>query len=327
MTETATQPSLNVKTLQLGSYLIDLVKVEDFKKYYYKNLELFSKVAFNSYLKAVDIPPKFFKENPVDTQEELLNNREVFVKEHKKYFDKVIVVVRVKLDNSILNACRMTLKDALTSYDRLKTIDQVPNKFEHRSFDKDGYISYVISDDIQNNKDNKVLVVDFPILLNKKAVIHKALYTLPNDTFATPIEHIHYMTNDEIDFEMEYSDIKAAIDDRIDFLGKEDLTVGAPKDILREPEVVAFALNGLGIIPSSYITKVGEYIKNNTAGVLTTDRLESLVLDYDETFRGYKQVTALRGVSGYEVLKVLESPDFKELVEGMEDLTDEFDEL
>ena len=326
MTETATQPTLNVKTLQLGSYLIDLVKVEDFKKYYYKNLELFSKVAFNSYLKAVDIPPKFFKENPVDTQEILLNNREVFVKEHKKYFDKVIVVVRVKLDNSIINACRMTLKDALTSYDRLKTIDQVPDKFEHRSFDKDGYISYVISDDIKNNTDNKVLVVDFPILLNKKAVIHKALYTLPNDTFATPIEHIHYLTNDEIDFEMEYADIKVAVDDKRDFLNEEDLSVGAPKDILREPEVVAFALNSLGIIPSSYITKVGEYIKNNTAGVLTTDRLESLILDYDETFRGYKQVTALRSVCGYEVLRVLESSDFKELVEEMETL-DEFDEL
>ena len=81
--ETATQ-TVNVRTLTLGNYLIDLVKVEDFKKYYYQNLELFSKVAFNSYLKAVDIPPKFFKENPIETQKELLDNREVFVKEHKK---------------------------------------------------------------------------------------------------------------------------------------------------------------------------------------------------------------------------------------------------
>ena len=325
MTETATL-TLNVQTLELGNYLIDLVKVEDFKKYYYQNLENFSKVAYNSYLKAVDIPPKFFKENPLETQEILLNNREIFVKEHKKYFDKVIVVAKVKLNGSIVNACRMTLKDALASYEQLKTIDQVAGKFEHRSFERDGYISYIVANDIKNNKDNKVLAIDFPILLNKKAVIHKALYTLPDSTFATPIEHIHYLTNDEVDF-TEYADIKGAIDDKRDFLNEEDLSVAAPKDILREPEIVAFALNSLGIIPNSYITKVGEYIKNNTSGVLTTDRLESLVLDYDETFRGYKQVTALRSISGHEVLRVLESSDFQELVEEMESTLDEIDEL
>jgi hypothetical protein len=61
--------------------------------------------------------------------------------------------------------------------------------------------------------------------------------------------------------------------------------------------------------------------------VITTDKLESLVLDYDETFRSYKQVTALRGVSGFAVLKVLESPDFKEMVDEMEATLEELDEL
>ena len=324
--ETAT-PTISLKRLPIGNYLIELVKVEDFKKYYYENLEYFSNTAFNSYLKAVDIPPKFFKENPVETQKELLDNREVFVKEHKKYFDKVIVVARVKLDNRIINACRMVEKEALDSYDRLKTIDQVTDKFEHRSFEKDGYISYIISrGDIKNNKDNQVLAIDFPILLNKKAVIHKALYTLPNETFATPIEHIHYLTGEEVDFECEYSDIKCAIDNKRDFL-VEERTEAEPQDILREPEVVSLALCQAGVIPNSYISKIGDYIKNNTKGILTTDRLESLVLDYDETVRSYKQVTALRGVCGFTILKVLESPDFKEMVEEMESVLDQIDEL
>lgn len=325
MTETAT-PVIGLKRLTLGNYILELVKVEDFKKYYYENLNYFSNVSMNSYLKAVDIPPKFFKENPIETQKELLDNREIFVKEHKKYFDKVIVVARVKVDNSIINACRMVESEALESYDRLKTIEQVTNKFEHRSFNKDGYISYIISQDIKNNQDNKVLAVDFPILLNKKAVIHKALYTLPNETFATPIEHVHYLTGEEVDFAMEYSNIKEAIDDKMNFL-TEDMTAPEPKNILREPEVVALALVQAGTISQSYVEKIGNYIKDNMKGTLTTDKLESLVLDYDETVRSYKQVTALRSVSGFEVLKVLESPDFKEFIEEMEASLDELNEL
>ena len=325
MTEAAT-PVIGLKRLTLGNYILELVKVEDFKKYYYENLNYFSNVSMNSYLKAVDIPPKFFKENPIETQKELLDNREIFVKEHKKYFDKVIVVARVKVDNSIINVCRMVESEALESYDRLKTIEQVTNKFEHRSFNKDGYISYIISQDIKNNQDNKVLAVDFPILLNKKAVIHKALYTLPNETFATPIEHVHYLTGEEVDFAMEYSNIKEAIDDKINFL-TEDVTAPEPKDILREPEVVALALVQAGTISQSYVEKIGNYIKDNMKGTLTTDKLESLVLDYDETVRSYKQVTALRSVSGFEVLKVLESPDFKEFIEEMEASLDELNEL
>jgi hypothetical protein len=325
MTETAT-PAIALKTLSLGNYLIELVKPVDFKKYYYQNLDFFSNVAFNSYLKAVDIPPRFFKENPAETQAELLDNREEFVKTHKKYFDKVIVVVRAKIDNNILNACRMVESEALSNYDKLKTIDQVPDKFEHRSFTKDGYVSYIVSQDIKNNRDNQVLAIDFPILLNKKAVIHRALYTLPNESFATPIEHIHYLTGEEVDFDCEYSDIKEAINDKRDFL-TEDRTAAEPKDILREPEVVSLALCQAGTISNSYVEKIGKYIKDNTKGVLTTDRLESLVLDYDETVRSYKQVTALRSVSGLTILNILESPDFKELVEEMEQTLDEIDEL
>lgn len=323
-----TETQIKMTTLELGDYLLDLVKIEDFKKYYYENFsEIYtSKVVFNSYLKAVDIPPKFFKEQPKETQDELLDNREIFVKEHKKYCDKVIVVARTKSDNNFVNACRMVEVEALKNYERLKTIAQVPDKFEHRSFDKDGYVSYVISEDIKNNKDNKVLVIDFPILLNKPVVFHKALYTLPNETFATPVEHIHYLVSDTIDLECDYKDIKEAIGDYRSFLD-EELNAAAPKDILREPEVVALALCEAKYIPNSYVGKIGEYIKENTKGTLTTEKLESLVLDYDETFRSYKQVTALREVSGHHVLSILESDTFKEFIEEMEKVLEGSEEL
>ena len=316
--------------LELGNYYLDILDVKDFKSYLEENESSFSATAYKAFLKTVDIPPKFFKEQPIETQKELIENRDTFVRETKKYFDKVIVVVRLKLDLTILNACRMTISEAKSRYEQLKTIDQVTNKFEHRSFMKDGYISYIITkdNDIKKDKDNLVLALDFPIMLNKKAIVHKAHYTLPNETFATPIEHIHYLTSDEIDFEMEFPDIKAAVESFVTyFLNEEDEVSPEPKNILREPEVVALALAQTGTIPNSYVEKIGTYISTNLKGVLTTKTLESLVLDYDETFRSYKQVTNLRSVSGYETLKVLESEDFKQVVDEMEELLNKEPEI
>ena len=313
-----------VVTYELGSYYIDLIKIEYFREYYDKNLANFSKVALNSYLKALDIPPKFFKEQPEETQEELLDNREVFVKEHKKYIDKVIVVARCKCDDCIINCSRMTEPDAKASYENLKSIDEVNNKFEHRSFIKDNYITYIISDEIKNNKENKVLVIDFPITLNKKTVIHKALYSLPDETFVTPVEHVQYLTSEEIDFEFDYKEIKVAIEDNIGFL-KDDLEERENKEILREPDVVSLAVNYAGILPNSYTLKFETYIRENVKSVLTTKKLESLILDYDETFRGYKQVRALREANGSYVLEILESEKFKEQLEELEKITEDLE--
>ena len=313
-----------VVTYELGSYFIDLVKIEYFREYYDNNLANFSKVALNSYLKALDIPPKFFKEQPEATQEELLDNREVFVKEHKKYFDKVIVVARCKLDNSIINASRMTESDAKASYDNLKSIDEIDNKFEHRSFIKDGYITYVISDKLESKKENKVLLIDFPITLNKKTVIHEALYSLPDETFATPVEHIQYVSSNEVDFDVDYKEIKTAIEDKLNFL-KDELKEKEDREILREPNVVSLAVTYAGILPANYAVKFEAYIKNNLKGSMTVKKLESLILDYDENFKSYKQVRALREADGNVVLNILESDKFKEQLEELEKLTEDLE--
>ena len=311
----------------LANYILDIVDITDFRSYLDKNELYFSTNAKNAYLKAVDIPPKFFREQPIETQKELLDNREVFVRENKKYFNKVIVVVTIEKDNGvsvdrrILGAARLSAEEANTRYEQLSTISQIPNKFEHRSFIKDGYISLIISKDIKKDVDNQVLAVDFPINLNKKPIIHKALYTLPDDTFATPVEHVKYLTETEVELGIDYNNIKEAIDEEIDFLTDTTRVEAEPQQILRETEMVALALRELGTIPKAYKEKIEVYIEENLKGApLTTDRLESLVLDFDETFKSYKQVTSLRSVSGFGVLRFLESSQFEELAEELSDV-------
>ena len=314
------------ETKKLLNYDLDIVDITEFKIYLEENRRCFSTEAYKAYLKAVDIPPKFFKEQPIETQEELLDNREIFVKENKKYFNKVIVVVKsitstpVAEDIRILGAARLDRAEVEVKFNQLKPIEQILNRFEHRSFVKDGYISIIVSDDIKKDIDNRVLAVDFPINLSKKPVIHKAFYTLPNDTFAAPIEHIKYITDNEVELGIDFNDIKEAIDEEIKFLTDENLDRPEPENILREPELVALALSELKYIPKSYIEKISAYISDNARGVLTTSSVESLVLDFDETVKGYKQVTSLRDVSGFAVLRLLESDTFKEIKEELEEL-------
>lgn len=307
---------------RLANYTLDIVDITEFRSYLDENVDYFSTNAYNAYLKAVDIPPKFFKEQPVETQKELLDNREIFVRETKKYFNKVIVVVTYEkevgnqVNRRILGAARLSSEEVETKFEQLRTIDQISNKFEHRSFVKDGYISLIISNGIEKNTDNQVLAVDFPINLNKKPVIHNAIYKLPDETFATPIEHLQYLTSNEVELGVDYNDIKEAIDDSISFID-EEITSSEPQQILRETEVVALALRELGFIPKSYKEKIEAYIEENLKGELTTDKLESLVLDFDETFKSYKQVTNLRSVSGSAVVEFLNSPQFAELTEQL----------
>ena len=207
-----------------------------------------------------------------------------------------------------------------TKFEQLKPIDEISGKFEHRSFIKDGYISLIISKGIEKNKDNQVLAIDFPINLNKKPIIHKTFYRLPDETFATPIEHLRYISSTEVELGIDYNNIKEAVESELDFISDTNLSKPEPQQILRETELVSLALTELGTIPKSYVEKVSFYIEENLKGELTTDKLESLVLDFDETFKSYKQVTNLRSVSGFNTLAFLNSPQFKELTEEMEDV-------
>lgn len=304
---------LTTKTIATN-YTLDILDVQDFKSYYYDNKDKFTTTAMNNFLKAVDIPPKFFKEQPESTQDILLDNREYFVAERKKFIGKVIIVL--KSNDEILNACRLSKAEAEEKYEALNAIDEIKNKFEHRSFVKDGYTTFVISDNIKRNEENKVLVVDFPLLLNKKPVIYKATYEIPNETFATQVEHIHYLESVEVELGVDYTNIVDAIKDNMDFL-TEYYEVKEAEDILREIELVTLALVELKIIPKSLVTKVQKHVKENVKGTLNTWKLEKLVLDFEEELRKYKQVTNLRSVSGEGVFQFLNSDTFKALAEEL----------
>ena len=310
---------MNIETKKLGNYTLDIISIQDFKEYYYDNKDKFSAFAENAFLRTLDIPPKFFKEQPEETQKELLDNREFFVAERKKFIGKVIVVLRSEEEGEILNACRLGSKEAEENYKALSSIEAVKGKFEHRSFIKDGYTSIIISEDIEKGVSNHVLAIDFPVLLNKKPVIHKALYTLPDDTFAVPVEHIQYTESSEVILGEDYSTLEEAIKDNISFL-KENEARKEAKNILREPELVAIALVETGVIPAKYSDKVKLHIEKNCKGTLTTESLEKLILDFDEEFRRYKQLTSLRSINGNAILEFLESDKFKELEKMMDDV-------
>lgn len=307
---------LTTKTIGTN-YTLDILDVQDFKSYYYENKERFTATAMNAFLKTVDIPPKFFKEQPEATQDELLDNREYFVAERKKFVGKVIVVL--KAGEEILNACRLSKAEAEEKYEALNTIDNITNKFEHRSFVKDGFTTFVVSENLslKNGVNNQVLVVDFPLLLNKKPVIHKAFYTTPDETFTAPVEHIQYIENSEIELGFDYKSIEDAIKDFSGFL-EEDLEMKDAEIILREPGLVSLALVELGVIPRKYNEKISNYISDNVKGTLTTRALEKLVLDFDEEMRKYKPLTSLRSINGHAVLDYLNSDAFKDFVEEME---------
>ena len=171
---------------------------------------------------------------------------------------------------------------------------------------------FVISKGIKKDVANRVLVIDFPLLLNKNPIIHKATYELPNDTYVTPVEHIHYIESVEVELGTDYKDIKSAINDNLNFLS-DTLATDEVEDILREPELVTLALVELNTIPKSLSAKMSDYLTRNIKATLNTKVLESLVLDFEEELRKYKQITSLRSVCGANVKAFLNSDTFKSI--------------
>ena len=105
----------------------------------------------------------------------------------------------------------------------------------------------------------------------------------------------------------------------------DELEEKEDRGILREPDVVSLAVTYAGILPANYAVKFETYIKNNLKGSMTVKKLESLILDYDENFKSYKQVRALREADGNVVLNILESDKFKEQLEELEKLTEDLE--
>ena len=315
-----------METRTIGTeFQIDIMDVTEFKSYYDSHKNSLTGYAFNAFLKALDIPPRFFKEQPEETQEELLDNREVFVRESNKFFNKTLIVLR-DLKGNALNACKMDTKAFEEVYESLTSINDIDNKFIHRTFSKDGYASFVIyKDDIKKETENKVLVLDFPILPNKTPVIHKALFT-PMPTEAM-VDHIQYLSSEDIVLtgdNKNYNNIAEAVND---FTSHFDTELEAPTEnglILVEPEILSLALVEFNTIPKSYRNKVEGYIEDSLeTEELSELKLTSLLLDYDSTFTTHKQVTNLRCFNVKDFQTFLNSKKFEVLKEEAEELEEE----
>lgn len=307
-----------METKNLEGYTLDILPIEHFKDYYYDNNEKFSEFSKNAFLKTLDIPPKFFKEQPVETQEELLENREIFVRESKKFFDKVIVILKDK-DGYILNACRMDNKTAEASYKALSAINSFTKRYTERTFHRDGYITILIPSEEPEYK-NRALVIDFPIMLNKNAVIHKTIYEIKGD-----FTHYQYKSNLEVSLvgdNKNYNDIYEAIKDCKSFL-TEPYVAESSEPILREPEVISLATIELKFLPKTYREKFEKYLSEKSeSGIMNSYKLEQAIMDFDADVKGYKNVFNLRNVEGKAIKAYLDTlKDIDKNVQELESVT------
>lgn len=314
----------------LKDYTLEVIDIVEFRDYYEEHKNSLVGFALTAFLKTVDIPAKFFKEQPKETQEELLENRELFVRENKKFFNKFLVVVK-NPDGTPVNACRIDMNTFTRYVAKLDEINELDNVFQHDSFSKDGYITLVLHNgDIKKDCDNQVLVIDFPILPTKNIVIHEALFTPASDDSKVFVDHIQYRTSTDVYLvgkNQNYERLTDAVNEFKEFMTC-DIEVVEDKQVLIEPEVVSIALVEYGTITSVHRHIIESYISDNVCeGTgLTTITLERLVFDLDKSFKSYKQVTNLRKFDGGKFLEYTKSSQFKELLESMETVLEEVTE-
>lgn len=312
-----------METKQLDSYLLDVMDVIEFREYYNTHKNQLVGFALTSFLKALDIPAKFFREQPEETKEELLENREIFVKENSKFFSKYLIVLRSADTNNILNACRMDMKAFDELYKKLTEISSI-KKFEHRTFYKDGYVSLIVgSDELKADKDNSVLMLDFPLIPTKPMIAHKAIVTLPKDNSETPVDHVKYLESTEIILigpNKNFDSIEEAVSSFSNEVEEKETSETKEEKVLMEPEIISILLVETKTLPKNYRDKIEFHIKDYLESTdsfkdLSTSKLEDLVYDFDESLKSYKQVNALRSFDGLKFIEYAKTKNFEELQE------------
>lgn len=298
-------------TRKLLDYDLEVLDIADFKSYYKENLDRFNGFSKKAFLKSVDIPAPYFLEQPDDTQETLLDNKEVIIKNANKYSDKVLIML-VK-DNVILNACRMSNINEELSYDQLSTITDVENIIWNKTYHKDGYIQgYILRDEVKKDQYNRCTIIDFPIMLNKPVIIHDGFYKMPTETSLVDNDSFYYISSTEVDF-MDYQHVAVAIECIIEDMDIEikSVTDNPRVSILRENEDVVTALLGDKIIPKTIILGVLSALNKRTEfETLTHASLVEILLAFEGNLKNIKQVTNLRNC--YNFIKDVYASDREE---------------
>ena len=291
---------------QILDYTIEIIDIRNFKEYLEENVKE-NKIygfALKAFLKAVDIPPSYFLEQPIETQEELLVNKDERINSLKKYTDKCLVILWK--DDEILNCCRMNMIDAETLLEKFSTIEDVDKIIWDKTFYKDGYIQGYIptSDNIAKDKFNRCLVIDFPILLNKPLRINDGFFRLPQESEISDNNTYYYNTSEEIDM-TEYQHVALAIQDKLndaECTGWPSMDVIEDVNILREPTEVCCVMVDEKVIPKTILTGLVEYIETNSElgnFTMTINNLTETILKFEGNLRNIKQVTNLRGCYDY----------------------------
>lgn len=282
---------------KLLEYELEIIDIKDFKNYFKNNLNNFDGFAKKSFLKAIDIPPTYFLEQPEETKDILLTNKEDRINSLEKYIGKCIVILWK--DNVILNTCRMSLEDAESALERLSTIEDVENIIWDKTFYKDGYIQgYISVGKVQKEGFNKCLLLDFPIILCKPPILHEAFFMIPTESNNKERDIVYYNSSIEVNFN-EYQHIALAVDDELNNM-LEDVELVSMEDrednfILREVGEIICELAEDKIVPKTLISSITGYIETNLEGLqLSINKLSKIILDYEGNMKNIKQLTNLR---------------------------------
>lgn len=284
-----------METRELLGYTLEIVMIEDFKEYYYGNISRFSTFSFKAFLKGIDIPSSYFLEQPEDTREILLNNKEEFMKGKPKYKGKCLILI-VK-DNSILNVSRINRDKLETSCEQLSSLVEVKNLVPHKEFLKDGIVTYFVpkSEAISKGGYTEGLLVEIPILLHKKSTINHCYFKMSSESTISNVDKVFYTASSEVDFN-QYQHIALAVEEeKANFVTTNIEEMKDP--LLRETEVVVGELVENKVIPKNYFQKISNYVNNKSEHfTLTYQNFTELVLEFEDNFNTIKAVSHLRTI-------------------------------
>jgi len=284
-------------TKKILGFDVEVIKIEDFKEYYEKNLGSFNSFSEKSFLKAVKIPPQYFLEQPEETRQELLTNKFNIIPE--KLAGKYISVLQK--DGKILNCARVEYDRLENLYERISLSPANLKKLTPvRDFIKEGYSSFFMSSTLpEEGKYNLGLFIDFPVLLHKAPVVNVGFFYCPKkgeDNYKNL-----YVENQEVNFE-DYLSLDLLVDDLLNIKMKEieeEKIIETLQDklLLREIEEILIKLSGLKVIPKNYVAKISKFISKMDSILPTVFSLVEVLLVYEQSFNSFKRVNKIRNIS------------------------------
>jgi len=281
------------QNISILGYNLEVYPIEQFKLFY-DQCTTFNSFSEKAFLKAIKIPPQYFLEQPEETKEELLLNKEEILTE--KLAGKYLVIL--KKGNEVVNCARVDYNELQNLDERISlSKENLAKLIPVRDFVKEGYLSNFISKDkLEEGKYNLGIFIDYPLLLNKTPVVNIGFYYVPKkgeDNYKNL-----YVETQTINFD-DYHSLDLLIEDVLNIKIKEieeQKIIETLKDImlLREIDEVLLKLCKEKVIPKSYVKKISKYIFKNELLLPNVFSLIDLLLSYEPNFNSYKQVFKIR---------------------------------